>query len=72
MTVKKVERFATTDGLLFEDQVEAYSHQDRLDLNLWYNDNPLTYDFGLKVPFDDLVNWLQTHPAKVRQLLKVS
>jgi hypothetical protein len=71
MTVKKVERFATTDGLLFEDPVEANSHQDRLDLNLWYNDNQLTYDFGLKVPFDDLVNWLQTHPVKVRQLLKV-
>lgn len=69
MPVTKVEVFQATDGTRYDTEAEARLHDQRDDIRKWYADNGLYAE--RTVPFDDLVEWITSHPSTVRSILQL-
>lgn len=58
MSVIKIEAFKTSDDTLFTNYGDALAHENKLDLETWYDENPILTDYQKPVDWDDLRHWL--------------
>ncbi|MDD3022149.1 MAG: hypothetical protein PHX61_14395 [Alphaproteobacteria bacterium] len=58
MTITKLEAFKTSDDTLFTNYEEALTHESKLDLEAWYEDNQLMVERGVYIEWEDVRDWL--------------
>lgn len=63
--MEEIKAFRTKDNKIFEDYNLAVLHENRLDLEFWYENNKLYSDDGSSVDLDDLLNWLNINGKKI-------
>ena len=74
-TVKKVQMWKTSDGLVFGDKEKALQHENRHYLQDWYESGNIIRAFeedDFEVPWREIVVWLKINQKEVREILNTN
>jgi hypothetical protein len=58
MAITKLEAFKTSDDTLFANYGDALTHENKLDLEKWYDENPILGYYQTAVDWNDVRYWL--------------
>lgn len=67
--MEKVPAFKTSDGVLFENEVDAKKHQGVLDFEAWYEENKIYGEYGYTVDCSSIKEWLLDNRTTILKLL---
>ena len=69
MNIKEIKAFQTSDGKLYHSTEDAEAHEAELELSTRYENNPIYDDWGSRVQFREVLNFIVDNAELIRRML---